>query len=228
MSPTSIEAFLGGIKSFFSIWQLCILQFSPFYAAFLVAVYLLLGTKDLKTNFLTMQLAGLGLAAGFSVIFALAGSPGISAGAEILRSLRGLRFASGLFILAAGLLMIALSFMQGFAMRAMLPAFLSPFIGAALAVAYSPCIPPVLSQIYSFAGEPGNSPKGFLLLFLYGLGMCASATLVAGVVMAAWRMKKRSWGWMAPAFAAAFFMLIGIMLVAGWMLAYKRFLVNLI
>ena len=30
----------GGFSSFFSIWQICLLQISPFFIAFIVGIYL--------------------------------------------------------------------------------------------------------------------------------------------------------------------------------------------
>ena len=41
-------ALWGGFSSFFSIWQVCILQISPFFIAFIVGSYL--ATPDQKAD----------------------------------------------------------------------------------------------------------------------------------------------------------------------------------
>ena len=42
MPPTIIESFTDAIRSFFSAWQLFIMQITPFYLAFFTGAYLIL------------------------------------------------------------------------------------------------------------------------------------------------------------------------------------------
>lgn len=231
-SPTVIGSFSGGFGVFFSIWQLCLMQFSPFYIAYFLTVYLLSGGRGGRTGMAPLLITAVGLAVGFSVIFAVLSAPGFASSHDLLRGIRGLKHAAGLFILASGALMMALSVLGSFDARAYLPAVLSPLVGASFAVAYSPCIPPALSKILNFSDMPGNSAKGVVMLFSYGIGVCAAATIagVAVVLLARYWQGRRtsSRRSVLPSIASSLvFMIIGLLLVMGLMLPYKRFLVNI-
>lgn len=231
--PGLIGSFLGGISVFFSVWQLCIMQFSPFYVAYLLTVYFLIdGSGGRARSALSpLVLTAVGLAAGFSLVFVVLSAPGFASSHALLSGLRGLKSVSGFFILGAGALMIVLAVLGRFDTRAYVPAALSPLVGASFAVAYSPCIPPALSEILNFSGMPGNSLRGLVLLFVYAAGVCSAATLVAAVMIVYFRLRqgrrmtRRSM--LPPVLSSLVFMIIGLLLVFGLMLRYKRFLVNI-
>ena len=231
--PGLIGSFFGGIGVFFSVWQLCIMQFSPFYIAYLLTVYFLIDGSAGRSRSAVKPLliTAVGLAAGFSLVFAILSDPGFASNYAFLSGLRGLKTASGVFILAAGALMILLAVLGRFDTKAYVPAALSPFVGASFAIAYSPCIPPVLSEILNFSGMPGNSFKGLILLFVYAAGVCASATLVSSVMVMYFRLRQKGRktrrSMFPPVFSSLVFMIIGLLLVLGLMLRYKRFLVNI-
>lgn len=228
MPITFLDAFTGGISAFFSVWQLCILQFSPFYAAFLIGVLSLCRMEKRASRGLPAAIAIIGLAAGFSLVYALMSSPGL--GAWAIFHIKGMRVAAGVFIIITGLLMIVFALFGRPGGRTLLPALLSPVVGASLAVAYSPCISPALAKILSISSMPGGAGEGFRLLLFYGLGMCGSATAVVGVFMAVsgYIYKGPRAAVIVPVAASLFMMTIGFLLVADLMLLYKRFLVNLI
>ncbi|MBI5236866.1 MAG: hypothetical protein HY887_00395 [Deltaproteobacteria bacterium] len=230
-SPTVIGSLFGGFGVFFSIWQLCLMQFSPFYIAYFLTVYFLSGGRGGRTGMAPLLITAAGLAAGFSVIFAVLSAPGFASSHDLLRGIRGLKHAAGLFILAAGALMMALSVLGRSDSRAYLPAILSPLVGASFAVAYSPCIPPALSKILNFSDMPGNSVKGIVMLFSYGIGVCAAATIAGAAVILLARYgqgRRTSRHSILPSIVSSLvFMIIGLLLVMGLMLPYKRFLVNI-
>lgn len=231
--PGLIGSFWGGISVFFSVWQLCIMQFSPFYVAYLLTVYFLIDGSGgrARSAISPLVLTAVGLGAGFSFVFAVLSDPGFASSHALFSGLRGLKSASGYFILAVGTLMIILAVLGRFDTKAYAPAALSPLVGASFALAYSPCIPPVLSGILNFSGTPGNSLKGLVLLFVYAAGVCSAATLVAAVLILYFRlrqgrrMSRRSM--LPPVLSSLVFMIIGLLIVFGLMLRYKRFLVNI-
>lgn len=229
MIPSFGESFIGGIKTFFSVWQLCIFQVTPFYLAFLLAAFFFLKGREAKANFLTITVVALGLALGFSAVFSLAGVPTLEAGSTILRNLKTLRFFAGVFIISTGGLMAVLSFLARFGYRGHLMALLSPLAGGALAIAYSPCISPSLSSIMNYASIPGNGGHGLALLLVYGLGLCASLTGVGALLMLIFKLKgePRKGTAVRPLMASLIFMIIGILLVSGMMMRYKMILVNI-
>lgn len=211
---------------------MCILQFSPFYVAFLVGVLSLCRMEERASCGLPAAIAIIGLAAGFSLVFALLSSPGLGAGAVFLKGIKGMKVAAGVFIIITGLLMIVFALFGRPGGRTLLPALLSPVVGASLAMAYSPCISPALANILSLSSMPGGAGDGFRLLVFYGLGICGSATAVGGLFVAVsiFRGRRAAVGVspMVPVAASLFMMTIGFLLVADFMLLYKRFLVNLI
>lgn len=230
MTPTIINAFLGGIRTFFSVWQLCIMQITPFYTAFFLGAYFLLQKKGGK-GFLTMVFVSVLLAAGFSIIFGLTGSSSIAAGRLILRNIRGLKFYSGIFILGAGLVMIVLAFLSSFEFRSKSLIVLSPFVGAAIAAGYSPCIAPALSRILNYSSIPGNQLSGLGLLAAYGIGLTSAMTFAGLVFILFTGLAKKGRRRQSPApavIASLVFMMMGALLVMGLMLRFKSFLVNLI
>lgn len=232
-APGLIGSFFGGVGVFFSVWQLCVMQFSPFYIAYLLTVYFLIDGSGgrARSARAPLVITAVGLAAGFSFIFAVLSAPGFASNHEIFSGIRGLKFISGVFILAVGALMILLAVLGRFDSKAYVPAVLSPLVGASFAIAYSPCIPPVLSGILNFSGMPGNTLKGLALLFVYSAGMCAAATLVAAVAIIYARLRqgrrKTKTSMLPPVVSSLVFMIIGLLIVLGLMLQYKRFLVNI-
>jgi len=233
VAPGFIWSFLSGIGVFFSVWQLCVMQFTPFYVAYLLTVYFLIDGSGGRARSATAPLVitAFGLALGFSLIFALLSSPGFTSDYVFLSGLRGLKTVSGIFILSVGALMILLAVLGRFDTKAYVPAVLSPLVGAGFAIAYSPCIPPALSEILNFAGMPGNSVRGLVLLFLYALGVCASETFVSAVIIVYLKLRqgrhKARTSMFPPVLSSLIFMIIGLLLVLGLMMRYKMFLVNI-
>lgn len=231
--PGLIGSFFGGISVFFSVWQLCIMQFSPFYIAYLLTVYFLIDGSGgrARSAVSPLVLTAVGLGASFSLVFAVLSDPGFASSHALFSGLRGLKSVSGFFILAVGTLMIILAVLGRFDTKAYVPTALSPLVGASFAIAYSPCIPPVLSEILNFSGMPGNSLKGLVLLFVYAAGVCSATTLVAAVAILYFRLRqgrrKTRTSMLPPVLSSLVFMVIGLLLVLGLMLRYKRFLVNI-
>ncbi len=234
MDPGTGTAFFGGIKSFFSVWQLCIMQVTPFFLAFFLGAYFLTRTGARAGDIFNMAVVALGLALGFSLLFGILGTPSLEPGATLMRNIRTLRFFSGLFILAVGLLMMLFSITIPRSSRVMVFFLLSPPVGAALAIGYSPCIPPVLSDILNFAGRPGNERMGLALLFLYGMGIGVSLVFVGSMLgyilsrRSPYARMRYSRPGMPALIASLIFMAFGFLLVTGLMVRYKAFLVNLI
>lgn len=221
-------AFTGAFSSFFSIWQFCIAQISPFFMAFLAGVYLL-ENGSIRKSITNLFVISLGYLAGFSIVFALLGSSGAGMAGYLLYHIKGLRILSGIFILLAGALMVVMAFIRNLApvsSRIFWP--LAPLVGASFAFIYSPCIPPLLSQVLNYASAPENAARGLLLLIVYGMGLSAAFIFVgAPLAMVIGRLAK----WIErPGLVifgcAIFLMAMGIMAITGLMVYYKAFLLS--
>ncbi|MEE9614788.1 MAG: cytochrome c biogenesis protein CcdA [Thermodesulfobacteriota bacterium] len=237
MAPGIGEALCGGFFTFFSVWQLCVMQVTPFYIAFGVGTYLLIRTGGIR-GLAVMGFVAAALALGFSVTFGLLSVPALEPGGTILRNIKVLRPLAGAFIAVAATLMAFFSIAGPSGRKSAVMVVLAPLVGAAFAIGYAPCIAPALGELLNYAAMPDNSKTGFTLLTAYGLGLSAAFTvvgaaisLVLAVVGRAGRGKaaaEEGEGVNIPALIASLVLMsMGVLLMTGLMLRYKAFLVNL-
>lgn len=221
-------AFAGAFSSFFSIWQFCVAQISPFFMAFLAGVYLLENSAGRKSA-INLFVTSLGYSAGFSVIFALLGSSGAGIAGYLLYHIRDLRILSGIFVLLVGMFMVGMAFIRNITpVSSRIFWVIAPFIGASFAFIYSPCIPPVLSHILNYASMPENAARGLFLLVIYGAGLSAAFILVgAPLAIIIGRLAEGIERISLVISGCAFFLMaLGIMAVTGLMVYYKAFLLS--
>lgn len=180
-----IEAFWGGFSSFYSIWQICAMQISPFFMAYIVGLYFVgqkrQGEPDIKQWALVPSLV---YVAGFTVLYSLLSSPGLLVGRYLSYNLGTLRLVAGIYILLVSLYIIFPDRLNVFRKinGPLALAGLSLLLGFSFAVVYSPCITPALSEILGLVNRPGMVVRGTVLAFFYGLGL-SLAFAVTGLVL---------------------------------------------
>jgi len=166
-------ALWGGFSSFFSIWQVCILQFSPFFIAFLVGIYLAtLGKKADPEILQWIILPCISYGIGFTIFYSLLIASGLNISRPLIYNIGVLRVVSGIIIMLVGLyifLVNRISFLSKIH-RPLLLSALSLLIGVTFAIIYSPCITPMLSDIMGLASQRSSATEGWFLAFCYGLG----------------------------------------------------------
>ena len=225
-----LDSLIGGFLSFFSIWQFCIAQISPFFMAFILGVRLITDASTLKKSAANLLIPSIGYSAGFSIIFALLGSSGTYTGSYLLYNIKYFRLLSGIFILFTGVFIAG----TGFLIKVITPPtnaivwLLAPLLGVAFAFVYSPCIPPVLSKLLNYASIPENAVNGLLLLTVYGMGL-SSAFVAAGIPFAmavGWQADKGRRPGLIILGSAFFLMALGAMNITGLMVYYKAFLLG--
>ena len=171
-----------GFTSFFSIWQICILQISPFLIAFLLGLYL--ATLEQKPDASIRQWVLLPYATyvvGFCVFYSLLIASGLTISRSILYQIGNLRVASGYIILFVALYLILLNRLPFLGKRhnPIVSSVLSLLIGITFAIIYSPCITPTLSEIMGLAAQRGTAIEGWFLAFFYGLGISIALGVTA-------------------------------------------------
>ncbi|HDH08142.1 MAG TPA: hypothetical protein ENG96_01525 [Gammaproteobacteria bacterium] len=171
-----------GFTSFFSIWQICILQISPFVIAFLLGLYLV--TLEQKPNASIRQWVVLPYAAyivGFCLFYSLLIASGLTISRSILYQIGNLRVASGYIILFVALYLILVNRLPFLDKRhnPIVSSVLSLLIGITFAIIYSPCITPTLSDIMGLAAQRGTAIEGWFLAFFYGLGISIALGITA-------------------------------------------------
>jgi cytochrome c-type biogenesis protein len=185
--------FISGISSFFSIWQICILQISPFFVAFMVGLYLLEldeNNNPAVAKWLIPSCASYGI--GFSIFYALFIASGLRISRVLIYNIGSLRLMAGAIILVASLYLLLHHRTKMLRKRRspLMLSALSLLIGISFAIMYSPCITPTLSDILGLASQQETAARGWYLAFFYGLGI--SVALVFTTVIAILLLKRRS------------------------------------
>jgi cytochrome c-type biogenesis protein len=185
-------ALWSGFSSFFSIWQVCILQISPFFIAYMLGLYLLtLGQGNNPGLWKWVVLPSMSYTAGFTVFYSLLIASGLNVSRILIYNIGSLRVAAGIIILLAGLyiLLNARISIPGRKHSPLLLNILSLFIGISFALMYSPCITPALSDIMGLASQRVTAIEGWYLAFCYGLGI--SIALIVTTVIIILLLRKR-------------------------------------
>ncbi len=163
-------SFLGGIVSFFSP---CILPLVPAYFSFLLGSSLDINNHRRKNLYLSI----LFLCLGFTIVFVIMGASATGIGRFLVMHLKYFRIFAGVVMLIFGLETLRLthifSIHRGFS-----PEFKKNptgpkalLFGAALGLAWTPCVGPVLGAILTLASTQETITKGMIMLFLYSLGL---------------------------------------------------------
>ena len=225
-------ALWGGFSSFFSIWQLCILQFSPFFLVFIVGIYFSTPDRETDRRVLYWTIPPcIAFTLSFTLLYSLLIASGLNLSRPLVNNLGGLRMLSGFLILLASLyifLNTRLSSLGRFHRPAPL-SVLSLIIGVTFALMYSPCITPMLSDIMGLASQRSTALEGWYLAFFYGLGTsiatCAVSVVLIGL-LGRRSMVMRNARRIADA-CGVVLLALAIMNIFGLMTYYKAFLLGL-
>lgn len=225
-----LAAFRGGFSAFFSAWQLCIMQITPFYLAFTVGLYQFHSGESFRRRLTAVLPAGAGYLLGFSLVFGSLGTPGLAFSRYLKYNIASLKIAAAVYIgiVAVLLLVFGITGMGRGLKRVYLPIGL--LLGASFAAAYSPCITPVMSDIMNFAGRGGNAIKGFALLVSYGAGLSVAFHLSGTVISetAGYLADGKRARSLLIVVSSTLLFLMTFLLITGLMTSYKSFLVGLV
>jgi cytochrome c-type biogenesis protein len=175
-------ALWGGFSSFFSIWQICILQISPFFIAYLTGLYLATHSQQANPgirHWIILPCIAYGL--GFTIFYSLLIASGLNVSRLLIYNIGDLRVTSGIVMLCVALYILLvnrLSFLTRIH-KPLLLSLLSLLIGISFAIMYSPCITPMLSEIMGLASQKGTAVQGWYLAFFYGLGISIALCMTA-------------------------------------------------
>ncbi|NIR17237.1 MAG: hypothetical protein GWN86_26305 [Desulfobacterales bacterium] len=228
-----VEAFWGGFSSFFSIWQICASQISPFFMAFLAGFYFVGLSREGQGHYKRWVVVPcLSYIVGFSILYSLLSSPGLGIGRYLSYNLGAFRLLSGGYILFVSMY-ILFPDKIGIFKRLDGPfvlAGLSLILGVAFAVVYSPCITPTLSKILGLVNDPRMAARAATLALYYGAGL-AAAFGATGLILV------RLLGGAAPVVMnlgrsrAACGLILGVLAllnITGFMTYYKAFVLGML
>jgi cytochrome c-type biogenesis protein len=170
-------AFAAGIFSFLSP---CVLPLIPSYLSFISGVSLedMRHDQTLKRVRGRVVLNSVAFIAGFSLVFISLGVSASFLGSLFFGYRNSIRIVGGLFILLVGLYLIGLfkipaleRYLQ-FNLKDKPAGYLgSVLVGITFAVAWTPCVGPILGAILALAGTSGEIGRGTLLLSTYAAGL---------------------------------------------------------
>lgn len=221
----------GGFASFFSIWQVCILQISPFFIAFIVGIYL--ATRDNHTQpeiLRWLLLPCIAYGVGFTIFYSLLIASALDISRPLIHNISLLRVVSGGFFMLAGLhilLLDRISFLRKIH-RPLLVNVLALLIGVTFAIIYSPCITPMLSDIMGIASQRNTAFEGWYLAYFYGLGISIALCMTAIALILLGRKREivmRNAALIKNSCAAVLFILAALNM-AGLMRHYKAFVLG--
>ncbi len=223
----------GGFSSFFSIWQICLLQISPFFIAFIVGIYLATLGDDAVTEIRRWIIPPcITYGIGFTVFYSLLIASGLNISRPLIHNIVTLRVVSGIIILLVGLYILLvnrISFL-GKMHSPLLLSTLSLLIGASFAIIYSPCITPMLSDIMGLASQRSTAIEGWYLAFCYGLGtsMALSMTTVALILFARRQETTLRKANSIKNICAIMLLVLAVMNITGLMRHYKAFVLGFV
>jgi len=223
----------GGFSSFFSIWQVCILQFSPFFIAFIFGIYLATLNKNSDPQILRwIILPCISYAIGFIILYSLLIASGLNISRPLIYNIGLLRVVSGIIILLVGLYIILVNriiFLSKIHSPLLLSA-LSLLIGATFAIIYSPCITPMLSDIMGLASQRDTAVEGWFLAFCYGLGTSIALCMTSVVLILFTRrlsfvLRNAN---IIKNICGIILLILAVMNITGLMMHYKAFVLGFV
>jgi cytochrome c-type biogenesis protein len=210
-------AFAAGVVSFASP---CVLALVPGYLSFVSGVsFDRLGASPRQVTPPTLAFVG-----GFSLVFTAFGASAGLLGYSLVRAQPQLSWIAGGLLIAMGMAMVApprLGLLQRprgprLARR---PTTLAGagLAGGAFAVAWTPCIGPILGSILTAAAPTGSPALGASLLLTYSVGMGIPfllAGLAVGRTMSIFRWLRDRWR-VVQATAATVMVAAGVLVATG-------------
>jgi cytochrome c-type biogenesis protein len=170
-------AFAAGVLSFLSP---CVLPLIPSYLSFVSGVSLQDIRNDQAMSAARWRLVmnALAFIAGFSIVFVSLGASASLLGSFFLDYRSSIRLLGGAFVILVGLYLIglfkipALERYVQFNLKDKPAGYLgSLLVGVTFAIAWTPCVGPILGAILAIAGTSADVTRGVVLLATYAAGL---------------------------------------------------------
>jgi cytochrome c-type biogenesis protein len=185
---TEVNAFVAFAAGVFSFLSPCVLPLIPSYLSFVSGVSLedMRGAQAAARVRTRVVLNSVAFILGFSLVFISLGASASFLGGLFLGYRNAIRLAGGLFVLLVGLYLVGLfkiaaleRYLQ-FNLKDKPAGYLgSILVGITFAVAWTPCVGPVLGAVLAMAGASGEVGRGIFLLSSYAAGLAVPFFLSA-------------------------------------------------
>lgn len=227
-----VITFLEGIISFISP---CMLPMIPLYLSYFAGMGEAEGAEEAegtgvnvsqgceqenKKKFRTF-LGACAFVVGFTLVFCALGAFAGTIGRFVLQYRRAVNLITGVIVCFFGLVcldIVPLPFLRGIQVKWQIRGLFSAFLfGVIFSVSLTPCVGAFLGSALMLASAAGGSLKGFVLLFVYSMGL-GLPFLVSAVLIG---QLKESFTWikrhyrMITLICGMFLIVVGIMMATG-------------
>jgi cytochrome c-type biogenesis protein len=218
-------AFAAGIFSFLSP---CVLPLIPSYLSFVSGVSLeqMRSDQALRRVRVRVILNSIAFILGFSLVFVSLGASASYLGSLFLGYRNFIRVLGGLFVLFVGLYLVGLfkipaleRYLQ-FNLKDKPAGYMgSVLVGITFAVAWTPCVGPILGAILALAGTSGEVGRGILLLSTYAAGLALPFFLSALAVNSFFQFSQtfRRYIQAVHVMGGVLLIIVGILLLTDYM-----------
>jgi cytochrome c-type biogenesis protein len=177
---TEVNVFVAFAAGVFSFLSPCVLPLIPSYLSFVSGVSLeeMRGAQAAARVRTRIVLNSLAFVFGFSLVFVSLGASASFLASLLLGYRDAIRLVGGLFVLFVGLYLVGIfkiaameRYLQ-FNWKDKPAGYLgSILVGITFAVAWTPCVGPVLGAVLALAGASGEVGRGIFLLSSYAAGL---------------------------------------------------------
>lgn len=177
---TEVNVFVAFAAGVFSFLSPCVLPLIPSYLSFVSGVSLeeMRGAQAAARVRTRVLLNSVAFILGFSLVFVSLGASASFLGSLFLGYRDAIRLVGGFFVLLVGLYLVgafkiaALERYLQFDLKDKPAGYLgSVLVGITFAVAWTPCVGPVLGAVLALAGASGEVGRGIFLLSSYAAGL---------------------------------------------------------
>lgn len=230
-------AFFGGLASFLAP---CVVPLVPAYIGYISQLSVAELTDSQKTAkyHTKILINSLFYILGFSFVFVLLGLGATAASKLLITNREDLLVIGGILIILFGLYSLGLFNRFNFIQKEFqfqLPQsftsikFLGPFLlGTTFALAWTPCVGPILGAILALAATAQNTLQGTLLLSAYSLGISLPFLIIALTLGSSYRLllklgpKLKLISWIA----GILLIVIGVLMVTGTYNVFTGFILG--
>jgi cytochrome c-type biogenesis protein len=221
----ALVAFAAGVFSFLSP---CVLPLIPSYLSFVSGVSLDEMRSDQARSQIRWRvvLNSLAFILGFSLVFVSLGASASFLGGLFLGYRNFIRIAGGIFILLVGLYLIgafkiaALDRYLQFNLKDKPAGYLgSVLVGITFAVAWTPCVGPILGATLALASTAGEVGRGTFLLMSYAAGLALPFFLSALAINSFFQFSQKLRGYIQAIHTVGgiFLIIVGVLLITDYM-----------
>lgn len=225
---TEVNVFVAFAAGVFSFLSPCVLPLIPSYLSFVsgVSVEEMRGARAAARVRTRVVLNSTAFILGFSLVFVSLGASASFLGGLFLGYRNFIRLTGGIFVVLVGLYLVGLfkiaaleRYLQ-FNLKDKPAGYLgSVLVGITFAVAWTPCVGPVLGAVLALAGASGEVGRGIFLLSSYAAGLALPFFLSALAVNSFFQFSQRFRRYIhaVHVMGGVLLIIVGVLLITDYM-----------